>query len=539
MKNYDMFTLMLDCSRNGVMNIPSLHRMILLLEKMGYDSLMLYTEDTYEVQNEPYFGYLRGRYSEAELKELCAFGREHHVEIIPCIQTLAHLNCIFKHEPYSKAWDVDDILLVDEPRTYELIENMFASLERSFLTRKVHIGMDEAHMLGLGKFKDLHGFENRVDIFVRHLKKVYEIAKKHGFEPMMWSDMFFRLASGGEYYDLNAKLDLEKLKGLPPVKQVYWDYYHQEESFYEGMIDLHRELNDDVIFAGGIWTWTGFAPLLTYGEQVSAPALEACRKKGVKKVILTAWGDDGADCSSFSTLTTLFFIREKALGVDDMSQIKKDFEEMFGCAYDDFKLLETPNFLTHERKDGWLCLNTCRYFLYNDPLLGLFDTRVELKDEALYALHAKKLKEAGKRVGEWGYLFDYLSSLCEAIASKLTLGVKMREAYQKGDKAALKSLLPALEIAVKKIEEFAKEYRARWLKDNKPQGLEIGQIRLAGVKARLEEAKLRIEEYLTDGTPIPELEETILPIQQGEEDPKEPTICHNTYLYMISNSRMI
>lgn len=539
MENYDMFTLMLDCSRNGVMNIPSLHRMILLLEKMGYDSLMLYTEDTYEVQNEPYFGYLRGRYSEAELKELCAFGQEHHVEIIPCIQTLAHLNCIFKHEPYSKAWDVDDILLVDEPRTYELIENMFASLERSFLARKVHIGMDEAHMLGLGKFKDLHGFENRVDIFVRHLKKVYEIAKKHGFEPMMWSDMFFRLASGGEYYDLDAKLDLEKLKGLPPVKQVYWDYYHQEEPFYERMIDLHRELSDDVIFAGGVWTWAGFAPLLTYGEQVSAPALEACRKKGVKKIILTAWGDDGADCSSFSTLTTLFFIREKALGIDEMSQVKKDFEEMFGCAYDDFKLLEIPNFLTHKRKDGWLCLNTCRYFLYNDPLLGIFDTRVEFKDEALYAEHAKKLKEASKRVGEWGYLFDYLSSLCEAIGSKLTLGVKMREAYQKEDKVALESFLPALEIAVKKIEKFAKEYRARWLKDNKPQGLEIGQIRLAGVRARLEEAKLRVEEYLNDGTPIPELDETILPIKQGEENPKEPTICQNTYLYMISNSRMV
>ncbi len=225
--------------------------------------------------------------------------------------------------------------------------------------------------------------------------------------------------------------------------------------------------------------------------------------------------------------------------MDNRSEIKKDFEEMFGFSYDDFKLLETPNFLTHKRKDGQLCSNPCRYFLYNDPLLGLFDTRVEFKDEALYAEHAKKIKEAGKRAGEWGYLFDYLSSLCEAIGSKLTLGVQMREAYQKGDKDALKSLVPALETAAKKAEEFAKQYRSRWLKDNKPQGLEIGQIRLAGVKARLEEAKLRIEEYLKNGVPIPELDETILPIKQGEEDSKEPMICYNTYLYMVSNSRMV
>ena len=116
MKNYDMFSLMLDCSRNAVKNITSLKKLILLLEKMGYDSLMLYTEDTYEVEGEPYFGYLRGRYSTEELQQICSFGQEHHVEIIPCIQTLAHLNCIFKHEAYASINDIDDILLVDEER---------------------------------------------------------------------------------------------------------------------------------------------------------------------------------------------------------------------------------------------------------------------------------------------------------------------------------------------------------------------------------------------------------------------------------------
>ncbi len=539
MENYDMFALMLDCSRNAVMDIPSLHKMILLLERMGYDTLMLYTEDTYQIEGEPYFGYLRGRYSEEELRGLCAFAKEHHVEIVPCIQTLAHLNCIFKHERYAPLNDVNDILLVDEEGTYELIERMFDSLERSFLSRKVHIGMDEAHMLGLGKFKDKHGLEEATGIFVRHLKKVYEIAKKHGFEPMMWSDMFFSLASGGGYYDEGAKPDPKKLMGLPPVKQVYWDYYHTDESFYERMIEKHRTINEDVIFAGGVWTWTGFAPLLSYGEQTCAPALEACRKKGVRKVILTAWGDDGMDCSAFSTLTTLFFAAEKAKGIDDMALIKGDFLSLFGFSYDDFKLLETPNFLTHKRKDGLLCVNACRYLYYNDPLLGIFDSRVEPNDALLYKEHAAKLLEASKRVGEWGYLFDYLASLCLALSSKLTLGVRMREAYKKGDQAALEALLPEIEEAVKQVDAFAESYRMRWLKENKPQGLEIGQIKNAGVKERLLEARRRIEEHLSSGSPLPELEEDILPIWPNEEDSKEPAMSPNSYLYMISNCRMI
>ena len=51
---------MIDCSRNSVMNLQALKKLIPILAKAGYTTLQLYTEDTYEVNDEPYFGYLRG-----------------------------------------------------------------------------------------------------------------------------------------------------------------------------------------------------------------------------------------------------------------------------------------------------------------------------------------------------------------------------------------------------------------------------------------------------------------------------------------------
>ncbi len=63
---------------------------------MGYDTLMLYTEDTYEVDNQPFFGYKRGRYTKQELKEIDAYCISAGIELVPCIQMLAHLNCMFK-----------------------------------------------------------------------------------------------------------------------------------------------------------------------------------------------------------------------------------------------------------------------------------------------------------------------------------------------------------------------------------------------------------------------------------------------------------
>jgi ADP-ribosylglycohydrolase len=75
---------------------------------MGYNTLMLYTEDTFEIEDEPYFGYMRGRYTKEELSEIDAFAASLGIEVIPCMQTLAHL-------PAALRWgkipvDYDDIM---------------------------------------------------------------------------------------------------------------------------------------------------------------------------------------------------------------------------------------------------------------------------------------------------------------------------------------------------------------------------------------------------------------------------------------------
>lgn len=55
---------------------------------------------------------------------------------------------------------------------------MFITLSKSFRSRKIHIGMDEAHMIGRGKYEDMHGAaENRSEIMLKHLNKVVELAK--------------------------------------------------------------------------------------------------------------------------------------------------------------------------------------------------------------------------------------------------------------------------------------------------------------------------------------------------------------------------
>lgn len=50
MKELKHTGLMIDCSRNAVMNLTTVKKTIDIMEKLGMNTLMLYTEDTYEIE---------------------------------------------------------------------------------------------------------------------------------------------------------------------------------------------------------------------------------------------------------------------------------------------------------------------------------------------------------------------------------------------------------------------------------------------------------------------------------------------------------
>ena len=62
--------VMIDMSRNAVMTVEAVKRMLDRLAAMGMNLALLYTEDTYEVPEYPRLGYLRGRYSQSDLREI-------------------------------------------------------------------------------------------------------------------------------------------------------------------------------------------------------------------------------------------------------------------------------------------------------------------------------------------------------------------------------------------------------------------------------------------------------------------------------------
>ncbi len=514
---YEHLTYMADCSRNGVCNIEYTKNLIIKLALMGYDRVMLYTEDTYEVEGFPYFGYLRGRYTKEELKEIDDFAYNLGVEMVPCIQTLAHLNAIFRWQDFQKFRDNGDILLCGSDDTYELIEAMIKTWSETFRSRYINIGMDEAAMIGRGAYIKKFGYEDRIDIMQKHLNRVLKICEKYGYTCMMWSDMFFKMISGGGYYGKDITItDEDKAKIPSNVELIYWDYYARNEETYEYMMKNHKLMSDKVGFAGGAWKWSGYAPLLNHSMLVSKIALKKCTQHGIKNVIVTGWSDDGNEASQSSVLPVLSLYAEYCYTQNDSDDfIAKRLKTCTNADFADFMKLDLPNLTPDNPSPGRLSACPEKYLLYQDPLVGIYDLHITKGFNNYYADTAKTLHNICKKGGEYSYLFDTLACLCDILSKKSELGVQAKYAYDNGDKQALANLSQACLDIIPYVDTFKKALKTQWYHENKSFGFEVLDIRLGGIKSRLESCSERLSDYAEGKiSSLEELEINRLPVQK-------------------------
>ena len=514
---YEDLAYMADCSRNAVLNLNSAKKMIEVLALMGYSTFELYMEDTYEIADQPYFGYFRGRYTVAELQEIEAYAADFDLTFVPCIQTLAHLSAFVKWgvKEVQELRDVEDILLIGEEKVYDLIEGMFKTMSQ-LRTRKINIGMDEAHLVGLGRYLIQHGFQNRSLLMCQHLERVLDIADKYGFHCQMWSDMFFKLMSADGQYDRDVEIPEETRAYLDRLKDrvtlVYWDYYQDSEEKYNRNFQNHHKISQDIAFAGGAWKWIGFTPHNHFSRLVAIEANKACRQNHVKEVIVTGWGDNGGETSQFSILPALQIWAELAYR-NDLDKLAEHFLVSTGLAFDDFMKVDLANLLPGlpENLSG---INPNRYILYQDILCPLLECHIRPEEDSQhFEAAAQSLQEVSRKAGEYSYLFETQAQLNALLALKIAVTSGIQETYRAGDKDRLAELAEKdLPLLYQKVEDFAEQFSRQWQLENKIFGLDTIDIRFGGLLKRIKRAQERLQQYTTGQLDsVEELEQEILP----------------------------
>ncbi len=519
--HFRMLGTMLDCSRNRVYRVDFLKKYLLRTALMGYHLLMLYTEDVYELPGEPAFGYMRGRYSAGEIREISSFAASLGVQVTPCIQTLAHLEHLFTHYQYGKIRDMGGILLADEEETYALIEKMVRFWAENLDSKQIHIGMDEAHHLGRGTFLDRHGYECPADIFLRHLKRVCAICGQYGLTPMIWSDMLLHFP------------DPEVIRSALPenLKLCYWNYSSGDPGRYAEDFERHRAFGKKPLMTSAIYTYNTFCWFAERSEFVIPPCVEACRKHDVRELLVAVWGDAGAFCNMDSAFAGLVYASSIAYGASnaDTDLFSRLFRVLCGESY--------PLFREAAKLHRMFQKNVIPVpgLFWQDPLQGGIYSFCFSKYREITAMYRKDLEEAHQFL-----ISQPLSSslreivvVMELILCGFSFREKLLKYYAEKQDAGLRDLIVSdLPRYQETLAEFDRLFRKEWLSSAKPFGLEIIQRRNAGLAARLEETSLRLQEYLRgDVNGIEELDEALHAAETPEFIPAPPVFSSCLEIY--------
>ncbi len=494
---FDTLGVMMDMSRGGVMKVDSVKKYLKYMAAHGMNMLMLYTEDTYEVKKYPYLGYQRGRYTAQELKEIDNFAASLGIEVIPCIQTLGHMEQFLRYSVNGDIADNATVLLVGEEKTYEFIEECIKTMRSLFRTDRIHIGCDETRGLGTGKYLKKHGLKSQMDIFNEHVARVKEICDKYGYCPMMWSDMFFAYSDieVKETFDNDVKIPQSVIDNLPQIDMVFWDYYHTNSFFYKDNIEKHNKFNRNILFGGGIWTWDGFVPNYRHTYDTMKPALSECISGNVREVIATVWSNDGCETSHMLSIPALPVFSEYCwLGAEctekdiwSMSKFVTGMTRELAHAISDFFLRDDTD------------LRAAKFALWGDPLISLLCYGYDFENGV-------KILEEGLSVIEKYENTDYFKAVFRTSILKCRLQTELYTAYKEDNRALL------LDYAENRIPQIIGELQSlydlhyeSWHRDYKTHGFERLMHRYAGALERLCYAIKVIKRYL--GGEIPVIEE--------------------------------
>ncbi len=502
--------LMVDCSRNGVMRTDAVEAFMRRTALMGVNMLMMYTEDTYEVPGEPFFGYLRGGYTQAEMKALDDYADALGIELIPCIQALAHLEQTLQWDPMFKYMDTSHILLAGDEDAYALIRRLIKAASSCVRSKRIHLGMDEAHGLGSGRFKEKFGDKPPFEIINDHLARVRDICRAEGLKPMIWSDMYFRLGSKKhEYYDMAWQIPKEVVANIPKdVQLVYWDYYHADVETYRKMIAFHRQLGSEPIMGGGIWTWGHLWSALPWSFTAVNACMSACRQEGLKEVFMTMWGDDGMEVDIFSSLPGIQYFCEQAFGAEDPMQASlKNFAAVCGCPFEPWVRASATDSIPLVEAPELSNAAVGRALLWEDPALALLDPllgKAELR--AWYGKLAKDLAAASK-AGGLARRLEFPAALAAVLELKTHLRRDLSKAVTQGDRKAAGAIAKGDLVDLRKrVEALWKRHRALWMETYKPFGWEVIEGRYGTLMARLATLQERVEAFASGKLEtIPEL----------------------------------
>ncbi|MFL6256064.1 MAG: beta-N-acetylhexosaminidase [Pyrinomonadaceae bacterium] len=269
-----------DISRGPVPTLAYFKRQIRTEAMFKMNMHSLYMEHVFGSASHPLVAPEGGALTPAEIREMFAYARRYHVELVPQQQTFGHLHKALRFEQYNDLAEVPygDVLSPQQEGTYQLIADWYKELDELFPGRFFHIGADETFELGRGQSAEAVKARGIGPVYFDHLKRVHELLAPYKRRLMFWGDIALN------HPDL--------LPGVPrDMIAMNWDYAPKPS--YEARVGLFKKAGLEQFVCPGVQSWNQIFPN-TDSASVNIPVfVRDGQRAGVLGVMNTEWDDDG------------------------------------------------------------------------------------------------------------------------------------------------------------------------------------------------------------------------------------------------------
>src|SRR5437868_5559364 len=270
-----------DISRGPMPTVEYIKRQLRTEAMYKLNMHSLYMEHVFASESNPLTGPPDGAaLTPAEIKELVAYARLYHIELVPEQQTFGHLHKVLRLEEYNDLAEVPygDVLSPQQEGTYKLIADWYKELDELFPGQFFHIGADETFELGEGQSREQIKAKGVGAVYFAHLNRVREILQPYHRRLMFWGDIALN------HPDL--------LKNVPRDMIVMnWSYGARED--FKARIKPFKDAGLDQFVCPGVQNWNQIFPNEDAAIKNIANFVRDGQEAGALGMMNTSWDDDG------------------------------------------------------------------------------------------------------------------------------------------------------------------------------------------------------------------------------------------------------
>lgn len=193
-------------------------------------------------------------FTKDQMRDLVAYARSRHMEVIPYLQTLSHVSWILSNpenvalleDPSNKGWHT--AWCPSKPETKAFIEDVLRETVEVFQPRFVHVGLDEVNWGPYYQCEDCRKRE-RSEIFLAHILHLHGFLTKRNARMVMFHDDLLEVPNRYSRHNRNAAaVEGWKVRDRLPKDIVLNTYfYNVDRPEFKRQTDLFTGLGFQVM----------------------------------------------------------------------------------------------------------------------------------------------------------------------------------------------------------------------------------------------------------------------------------------------------